>query len=283
MNQVRNAFAMVSVFALAGCQFFGNLHVAHNSPTGQPAEAVASVLPAALTQAGREHLRGNRTGLAIDAFNHALASGEDPALAYNGLGVAYARLGRFELAYRFFNKAIMSDPANPIFPHNLASLVNSPAFTLDQMTRLPPALATAPAGRADASAAAALVRAPGKLYRDSNRQFSLRTAAPEPVRTTPGARSASLRECSRRSSSQTRRRCRTTPLPEVQSRTRQTAHTAFNDAFPTSQVPMAALADQPLDAPKGKRKTVNLRGLLHSTPPEHAPQQRSPATSNAAT
>lgn len=284
MNQFRNAFAMVSVFALGGCQFFGNMHVAHNAQSGQPAEAIASALPAASLQAGREHLRGNRTGLAIEAFNRALASGEDPALAYNGLGVAYARLDRPELAYRFFNKAIMSDPANPIFAHNLANLVNSPAFTLDQMTRLPSVLAAAPVRQPDAGTAAALTeRAPGKLYRDSNRQFSLRTAAPEPARAAPGERSATLGDCVRQSASRAKRNCRTIPLPQVQSRTRRTAHTAFNDAFPNSQVPTAALADQPLDAPKGKRKTVDLRGPLHRATPERTSQQRSPAAANAAT
>lgn len=282
MNQLRNAFVMVSVFALGGCQFFGNMHVAHNSQTGQPAEA--STMAAASIQEGREHLRGNRTGLAIEAFNRALANGEEPALAYNGLGVAYARLGRPELAYRFFKKANMSDPANPIFAHNLATLVNSPAFTLDQMTRFSPALATAPARQTDANTAAALTeRAPGKLYRDGNRQFSLHTAAPEAARTAPGERRTALGDCPRPSSSRTKRHCQRISLPEVQSRTRRAAHTAFNDAFPTSQVPTTALADQPLDAPKGKRKTVDLRGPLHSNAPDRIPQQRIPAASNAAT
>ena len=286
MNQLRNAFAMVSVFALGGCQFFGNMHVAHNAQTGQPAEASASAsaLPAALIQEGREHLRGNRTGLAIEAFNRALASGEDPALAYNGLGVAYARIGRPELAYRFFKKAAMSDPANPMFAHNLAALVNSPAFTLDQMTRSGPALATAPARQADANTAAALTeRAPGKLYRDGNRQFSLRTAAPEAAWGAPGERRAALSNCPRPSSSKTKRYCQSIVLPVVQSRNQRATQTAFNDAFPTSQVPTAALATQPLDAPKGKRKTVDLRGPLHSNSPDRAPQQRISASSNAAT
>ena len=284
MNQLRNAFAMVSVLALGGCQFFGNMHVAHNSQTAQPVALSASALPAAAIQQGREHLRGNRTGLAIEAFNRALAIGEDPALAYNGLGVAYARLGRPELAYRFFKKAIMSDPANPIFAHNLANLINSPAFTLDQMTRSEPAFAAASARQADPATAAALTeRAPGKLYRDSNRQFSLRTAVLDPARAAPGERRAALGDCPRPRSARTKRNCQSAPLPEVQSRTRRTTQTAFNDAFPTSQVPTAALAVQPLDAPKGKRKTVDLRGPLPSTSPDRARQQRIPAAANAAT
>ena len=284
MSNLRNAFAIASVFALGGCQFFGNMHVAHNSSAAQPAKAIASAPIGSSIQEGREHLRGNRTGLAIDAFNRALANGQQPALAYNGLGVAYARLGRFDLGYRFFNKAIMSDPTNPIFARNLAGLVNSPAFTLDQMTRLPPVLAAAPQSRTAAStAAAAASRAPGKLYRDSNRQFSLVTAAPDQPRAAPGERSASLAACARTSPARTKRQCRTIPLPTVESRTRRPALTAFNQAFPTSQVPTAALADQPLDALKGKRKTVDLKNLQHSIPPAHTPQQRRPTASNVAT
>lgn len=284
MSQLRNAVAMVSVITLGGCQFFGNLHLAHNAHAGQPTEALASAENATLIQEGREHLRGSRIGLAIEAFNRALASGEDPALAYNGLGVAYARLGRSDLAYRFFNKAIMSDPSNPIFARNLANLVNSPEFTLDQMTRLPPVLATVPPSRTDTSTAAASAsRAPGKLYRDSNRQFSLVTAAPDQAQAAAVVRSASLGICARPSSARTKHQCRTTPLPTVQSRNRKPALTAFNQAFPTSQVPTAALADQPLDALTGKRKIVDFRSLPQSAPQVPTSQQGRPAASNAAT
>lgn len=284
MRNLQKAFAIASVFALGGCQFFGNMQVAHKSPAAQPAAAIASAPIGPSIQDGRDHLRGNRTGLAIEAFNRALASGEDPALAYNGLGVAYARLGRFDLGFRFFNKAKMSDPTNPIFARNLASLVNSPAFTLDQMTRMPSVLAAAPPSRIDAStAAAAASRAPGKLYRDSNRQFSLVTAAPDQARAAPGERSASRAACARPGSVRSKRQCRINPLPTVQSRTRRPALTAFNQAFPTSQVPTAALADQPVDALKGKRKTVDLNSLQRSTPQERTPQQSRPSASNAAT
>ncbi len=284
MRNLQKAFAIASVFALGGCQFFGNVRVAHNAHAAQPAAAIASTPNGPLIQDGREHLRGNRTGLAIEAFNRALASGEDPALAYNGLGVAYARLGRFDLSYRFFNKAKMSDPTNPIFARNLASLVNSPAFTLDQMTRMPSVLVTAPPSRVDAStAAAAASRAPGKLYRDSNRQFSLVTAAPDQNRAAPGERGAALGVCARLGSARSKRQCRIIPLPTVQSRTRRPALTAFNHAFPTSQVPTAALADQPLDALPGKSKTVDLKSLQRSTPQERTPQQRRPTALNAVT
>ena len=284
MGNLRNSFALVSVVALCGCQFLGNLHFAQKAPAAPPAAATAGTAYGSASQAGREHLRGNRTGLAIEAFNRALASGEEPALAYNGLGVAYARLGRSDLAYRFFKKAMMSDPTNPMFAHNLASLINSPAFTLDQMAGSSPALAVSLTRSADlGTAAAPALRASGRLYRDSNRQFSLVTAAPEPARAAPGRGSAARDDCARPGPVRNKRFCQTTRLPAVQSRTRQPALTAFNEAFPTSQVPTAALADQPVSAPKGKRKTVDLRSLQQTTPQQPVSQQRRLTTSNAAT
>ena len=284
MSQLRNAVAAVSVFALGGCQFFGNMHLAHNSHAGQPTEAIASATDPASIQEGRGYLYGNQTGLAIEAFNRALANGEDPALAYNGLGVAYARLGRFDLAYRLFNKAIMSDPTNPIFKHNRASLVNSAAFTLDQMTRLPPVLATGAAHQSAASTAAAPAeRAPGKLYRDGNRQFSLVTTAPNQARVALGERSPARDDCTTTGSARAKHQCRTIPLPTVQSRTRQPALTAFNEAFPTSQVPTTKLTNQPLAALTGKHKIIDLRSLPQSTPREHTPQQSGPTAASAKT
>ena len=285
MSHFRNAVAVVSVIALGGCQFFGNLHLAHNS-SARPltAAAIANATERSSIQEGREHLRGGRIGLAIEAFNRALAASEDPALAYNGLGVAYARLGRPELAYRLFNKAIMSNPSNPIFAHNLANLVNSSAFTLDQMTRLPPALATAPQAFTDLGTAAFTPeRAPGKLYRDGDRQFRLVTVVPDQARAVPGERSALLGNCARSTSMRVKHQCRTAPLPIVKSRPRQPALTAFNQAFPNGQMPIAALADHPADAPTGKRRTVDFSSQPRPTPQQHTPQQSGPAIANSKT
>src|SRR3546814_7754482 len=46
--------------------------------------------------------------------------------AYNGLGVAYARLGRADLAERYFKMALSMEGTNPRFAANLERFYNSP-------------------------------------------------------------------------------------------------------------------------------------------------------------
>ncbi len=175
---ILRASTIALLLSLGGCQFFGKLNLARSGSQEQQQTAKADrAMPSSLAE-GREHLRANRNGLAIDAFNLALVRGEDPAAAYNGLGVAYARVGRNDLAYRFFKKANTSDPENPVYASNLIRLVDSPAFALNQIDRAP----TAPPARVTerpvaTSTAAAAPRVPGRLYREGRGQISLTTRA----------------------------------------------------------------------------------------------------------
>lgn len=175
---------------LSGCQLFSS----HSfSDVGHRSTRQQEMLARMFTDQGRELLRNGNNGRAIEAFNLALATGESPALAYNGLGVAYARIGRPDLAYRFFSKAKMSDPANPMFAQNLARLVESPQFAA-QLARLrnPGPTDSEPTETMAATAPAAPL--PGKLFRDGNRQFSLVTTPSQPD-ATPASRGLAIREC----------------------------------------------------------------------------------------
>ena len=188
---ILRATAIVMVISLGGCQFLGKLNLARSGSQEEQQAKAQRAMPSSLAE-GRKHLRTNRNGLAIDAFNLALVRGEDPAAAYNGLGVAYARVGRNDLAYRFFKKANASDPDNPVYASNLIRLVDSPAFALNQIDRAP----AAPPARVEertvaASAAAAAPRVPGKLYREGRGQISL-TTRPDPVTTAPDRRDAAM-------------------------------------------------------------------------------------------
>src|SRR3546814_9961813 len=51
---------------------------------------------------------------------------DSAAEAYNGLGVAYAKLGRADLAERYFKMALSMDGTNPRFAANLDRFYNSP-------------------------------------------------------------------------------------------------------------------------------------------------------------
>lgn len=188
---ILRASAIAMLVSLGGCQFFGKLNLAGNGSQQQKAGKAQRAAPTMLAE-GREHLRSNRTGQAIESFNLALAMGEDPAAAYNGLGVAYAKMGRNDLAYRFFKKANTSDPDNPVYAANLIRLVDSPAFALNQIDRAPAAASAPMVERpVTASASAAAPRQPGKLYREGRGQISLVTR-PDQAATVPNQRSAAM-------------------------------------------------------------------------------------------
>lgn len=138
--------------ALAGCSSSAN-H-ARFTPRVTGVEHQESAL--SQTDQGRVHLYANRTGLALEAFRNALANGEAPAPAYNGLGVAYARLGRPDLAETYFSRAMASDPANPHFAENFARLMRSPAYLamVSARTAPPPSALASPVRSAEAAATA---------------------------------------------------------------------------------------------------------------------------------
>lgn len=69
---------------------------------------------------GRAKLAFGQNGLAISAFRAALREQPESAEAYNGLGIAYDRIGRKDLAQRYFELAVAGAPDNAKFNGNLA-------------------------------------------------------------------------------------------------------------------------------------------------------------------
>ena len=74
---------------------------------------------------GREALRQGNTSLAIAAFRRAAINPRTAGEASNGLGIAYARLGRTDLAEVQFAKAIALSPDDTRFSANLSRLYRS--------------------------------------------------------------------------------------------------------------------------------------------------------------
>lgn len=224
---------LTSAFALGGCQLFKP----NSGSFAASAKAAEAERQASSTDQGREHLRAGRYGQAIVAFDRALAHGEAPAAAYNGLGVAYAKLGRADLAYRFFKKATMADPENPAYSRNLAALLDSPSFHLALIKRAEPKVAAAPP--------APSVRAPGKLYRDANKQFTLVTQ-PDAAPAGPAAAQAAA-SCGARSG------CQKVAMPVAASRRVAPAKAVSKDSAAAGTVPAAEAVTGP-----AKRKTIDL-------------------------
>ncbi|MFM5885207.1 MAG: tetratricopeptide repeat protein [Novosphingobium sp.] len=183
------ALLAAAALTLPGCSaLFGTNKLA--SQTASPSEHAAQAAPAAVaafTDAGRAALDKGSTGLAIEAFRRAVTSGEAPAPAFNGLGVAYARVGRFDLAQRYFERAAQIDPANGRYQANLARLMRSPLFARRHEADETRAL-MAQAEQQQAAARTRQAAAPGQLQRLGANQFFIQTAAPAaaskgPVRT----------------------------------------------------------------------------------------------------
>jgi tetratricopeptide (TPR) repeat protein len=126
---VRAAALIALSIPLGACNSFLGIHFARHTPRAAP-PAVTVPTAQSATAIGRQQLADGQTGLAIESFRRALASGEEVAPALNGMGVAYARLERFDLAQRYFQQAMASDPANPKYGDNLARLMRSPVFAL---------------------------------------------------------------------------------------------------------------------------------------------------------
>ena len=249
----------VGMVSLGGCKFLGIQHLASKPSNEAVSSELARVSYGPATQRGRYYLQNNAVGLAIESFNVALASGEDPAASYNGLGVAYARLGRADLGYRFFKKAVMSDPANPVYAQNLVRMVNSPEFTLNLLQRTP-LPEPAQAGAQTAQVADQAERVPGKLYRERDHQFSLVTVAPREELNGASPQYAAANACAKRSGRAVRRGCEPVHLPKIGSRTSRLPAVALAAPATVTQSSANPASSAPLSPAKGKVRVFDLTG-----------------------
>lgn len=130
--------------ALSGCGVLQKLGLVHGNKgtRGVPELAHADLL----TQLGRSQLDNAQPGLAAKTFEQALANGERPAPAFNGLGVSYAKIGKTALAAKFFTMAAQADPENQSYQANLALLYRSAQMARLSHSPRPPAEATNPSG-----------------------------------------------------------------------------------------------------------------------------------------
>ena len=119
---------MIVALPLSACSSFpgARIFARHHRP------AAPQMAQSPLTDQGRAALDASLPGSAIEKFQSALAKGEMVGPALNGMAVAYARLGRFDLARRFFNEAVAVDPLNEKYLTNLAMLEQSQTFRIRQ-------------------------------------------------------------------------------------------------------------------------------------------------------
>ncbi|MGX7953464.1 tetratricopeptide repeat protein [Tsuneonella sp. HG249] len=140
-NVALSASVVAMALMLGGCQALG-LGGNRMARTSIDAELAANPVDmgAAQLDAGRRALAAGNTVDAIDAFMRAKASPEHMPAAYNGLAVAYSRVGRTDLSERFFLTAVALAPEEDRFRANLALF-----YTRNGQPKIAePALAIAP-------------------------------------------------------------------------------------------------------------------------------------------
>ena len=112
---------VVPMIGLSGCHSFPL--TSWMFKRSEPSLAAAPKVDGAQSlEEGRAALQANRPAAAIVPLRIAML---DPALrpqASNALGVAYAQMGRDDLAERFFKAAIAADPTDTRFSDNLLRL-----------------------------------------------------------------------------------------------------------------------------------------------------------------
>ena len=89
--------------------------------------SVAAAEGASMLQRGRAQLAAGLDALAIESFRNEIRVNPNNADAFNGLAVAYGRIGRNDLAQRYFETALAKDPGNAKAQHNLAHLAGETA------------------------------------------------------------------------------------------------------------------------------------------------------------
>lgn len=192
MRQIpMRALVLIALAApLGGCSSFLGVNLARHAPRAapvQPAEPVVAAAPVAApasesaTALGRRQLAEGQTGLAIESFRKALAAGEPVAPAVNGLGVAYARIGRLDLAQRYFEQAAASDPAEAKYADNLVRVMRSQALAMrSELERTaaaaPSPITVYPARNSMASSSPASNSTAGKLQRVSRGEVRIASA-----------------------------------------------------------------------------------------------------------
>ena len=166
---------MIAVAATSGCQSpllkGWGFAKKQSQPSGFSRDAANTELA---LEEGRAYLRSGQIAAAVASFRIARMDPSTAAEANNGLGVAYAKIGRMDLADRYFRVAVELNPSDDRFAANLLRLQRdamlarrampeAPVAELARVDRAPEQ--TVVADRAAPTKVASRVRQPEVLIR----------------------------------------------------------------------------------------------------------------------
>ncbi|WP_369026675.1 hypothetical protein [Qipengyuania sp. RANM35] len=123
---------------------------------------------------GRRYLRDGNISKAVASFQLARLDKASAAAANNGLAVSYARLGRADLAERYFRTAATLDPNEPKYVANLLRLQGN--MMLAKQARVTEQLASAES--VPSSELAAREDRTSEVHRVSHGEFRITTTEP---------------------------------------------------------------------------------------------------------
>ena len=119
---VRLTCLVAAAVSLGGCQSFPLTSWMFKDRSASEADPALAGNTAGALEEGTAFLRAGNLSAAVASFRIAQLDRATRADASNGLGVAYAKLGRPDLAERYFQAAILTEPDNSRFAANLFRL-----------------------------------------------------------------------------------------------------------------------------------------------------------------
>ncbi len=166
----------VAAVPLGGCSLFGNSN--NFAQKAQTKQLKGEDYAQARLEAGRAALGKSHWAEAIMAFRDAQRTPRFAAQAHNGMGVAYAELGRADLAERYFLLAIAAAPEERRFAANLSRLYAKhaqPEPTLAAAPEPVPALSQPRVALTGANTAVRVERPSGRLVRTARGEMRLQS------------------------------------------------------------------------------------------------------------
>jgi hypothetical protein len=131
----------ITKYALAGCATFMVAGCATQQPTAPQyrltAPTAQTVDGISMLQRGGAQLDAGLDALAIESFRAEIRFNPRNVEAYNGLAIAYGRIGRNDLAQRYFEIALAMDPLNIKVQANLAKLPGNEGLEIQQAVSWP--------------------------------------------------------------------------------------------------------------------------------------------------